>query len=391
MNKERIANFIRFITGMKKVIYFFSIYIAFLGCTAQRKTNDQGINSLRFIGEYTLPFKMPFKGTTVGGLSSIDYVPGEDLYYMICDDRGDVNPVRYYTAKLYFTEKGFDSVKLVDVTYLKQKDGKLYPNRKQDSLQTPDPEAMRLNPKNNTLLWSSEGERIVNKTYAILLNPSITIMNKAGQALDTLALPGNILVSAAANGIRRNGGFEGLSFDPSFTSLFVSLEEPIYEDGPRAGLNDTTGWIRIIQYVNLQTPVIQYAYQIDPVVKHPDLPGNFIINGVSDILALNHHQLLVTERSFSTGQPGSNVRIYLADIKGTENVAMKKSLKTTPPLRPVNKKLLLNMDTLDRTVYNIEGATLGPILPNGKRSLVFIADDNFSARDKTQFLLFEIN
>ena len=57
---------------------------------------------------------------------------------------------------------------------------------------------------------------------------------------------------------------------------------------------------------------------------------------------------------------------------------------------PANKKLLINMDKLGHTVYNIEGATFGPLLPNGKKSLVFVADDNFSARDKTQFLLFEI-
>src|SRR5688572_18384038 len=157
LNKQGISNFIRFITSMKKIVCLLFISGTLLGCTAQRKSNEQTINSLRFIGEYILPFKMQFKGTTVGGLSSIDYVPGEDLYFMISDDRGDMNPARFYTAKLYFTEKGFDSVKLVDVTYLKQKDGQPYPIRKQDSLHTPDPEAMRYNPKNKTLVWTSEG------------------------------------------------------------------------------------------------------------------------------------------------------------------------------------------------------------------------------------------
>jgi hypothetical protein len=87
----------------------------------------------------------------------------------------------------------------------------------------------------------------------------------------------------------------------------------LYEDGPRAGLFDTTGWIRIIQYdVATRQPVAQYAYQIDPVVQEPISEGLFVVNGVPDILAINDHQLLVTERSFSTGRLTCNVRIYLA-------------------------------------------------------------------------------
>jgi hypothetical protein len=48
------------------------------------------------------------------------------------------------------------------------------------------------------------------------------------------------------------------------------------------------------------------------------------------------------------------------------------------------------MDKLGRLIDNVEGATLGPRLPNGKRSLLFVADDNFSSLQKTQFLLFEV-
>jgi hypothetical protein len=49
------------------------------------------------------------------------------------------------------------------------------------------------------------------------------------------------------------------------------------------------------------------------------------------------------------------------------------------------------MDTLGRWVDNVEGATLGPRLPNGKRSLLFVTDDNFSEQERTQFFLFEVD
>ena len=39
---------------------------------------------------------------------------------------------------------------------------------------------------------------------------------------------------------------------------------------------------------------------------------------------------------------------------------------------------------------NIEGMTWGPTLANGKRTLVFVSDDNFSPMQTTQFLAFEL-
>ena len=41
-------------------------------------------------------------------------------------------------------------------------------------------------------------------------------------------------------------------------------------------------------------------------------------------------------------------------------------------------------------IYNIEGVTFGPILANGHRSLIFVTDNNFNTKEKTQFLLFEV-
>ncbi len=48
------------------------------------------------------------------------------------------------------------------------------------------------------------------------------------------------------------------------------------------------------------------------------------------------------------------------------------------------------MDDLGRYVDNIEGITFGPTLPNGHRTLIFVADNNFSPLQKTQLLLFEV-
>ncbi len=59
-------------------------------------------------------------------------------------------------------------------------------------------------------------------------------------------------------------------------------------------------------------------------------------------------------------------------------------------VKTVSKKLLFNMDNLGIYIDNIEGVTFGPTLSNGKKSLIFIADNNFNPLEQTQFLLFEI-
>ena len=48
------------------------------------------------------------------------------------------------------------------------------------------------------------------------------------------------------------------------------------------------------------------------------------------------------------------------------------------------------MDDLKIYTDNIEGVTFGPVLPNGHKTLLFIADNNFTVVEKTQVLLFEI-
>ena len=370
------------------------VLVAFFmfSCITPTRLDRLPITSVRFLSEFSVPHRTLFKGTTVGGLSGIDYQAAESLYYLIADDRSDINPARFYTAKIVISENRIDTVELLRVDTIRQENGEPFPNKLINPSLTPDPEAIRYLASNNTLVWTSEGERIVRNNLLVLTNPSINVMSKEGRLVDTFPIPANMYMHSTEKGPRQNGVFEGLTFTPDGKTMFVSVEEPLYEDGPRAGLKDTTGWIRILRYdVATKRPTAQYAYQIDPVVQEPISPGLFVVNGVPDILAINDQQLLVIERSFSTGRLTSNVRLYLADLKNAEDIATVSSLQATPVKRPVRKTQLLNMDSLGRWIDNVEGMTFGPRLLNGKRSLLFVTDDNFSPIERTQFFLFELS
>jgi len=348
------------------------------------------IGSLKLLGEYDVRFNLHYNNTTVGGLSGIDYNPVKKEYYLISDDRSAINPSRFYTAKVKISSKGIDSVYFTNVTFLKQKDGSTYPNHAKDAFHTPDPEAMRYNPITKRFIWSSEGERIVNRGDT-LEDPAITVIDTAGNYKDTFPLPVQLHMHATENGPRQNGVFEGLTFADNYKTLFVNVEEPLYEDGPRAGLKDTATWIRILKYsTTTKKLVAQYAYHPDPIPHAPITPNGFMINGIPDILALDANHLLVMERAFSTGRMACTIKIYMADVSNASNIQDVASLQKTPAANIAGKQLLLNMDTLGRFIDNVEGMTFGPTLPNGHKTLVMVADNNFNILERTQFFLFEV-
>ena len=59
---------------------------------------------------------------------------------------------------------------------------------------------------------------------------------------------------------------------------------------------------------------------------------------------------------------------------------------------PVTKRLVIDLAKTAEVgrVDNIEGMSWGPMLADGKRSLVLVSDNNFNPAQITQFLAFEV-
>jgi hypothetical protein len=364
-------------------------------CATLKKTahtqQTANISSLHYLGDYKIPFAFNFQNTTVGGLSGIDYDASNKTYFLICDDRSDINPARFYTAAIFLTENGIDSVTFTGVFNLLRPNGKPYPNRKQDPYQTPDPEAIRLNPLTQQLVWSSEGESVVNKKDGVLVNPAITTVSKQGNYISSFILPANFEMQTIEKGPRQNGGLEGITYTDNYTAILSSMEEPMYEDGPRADTFDNKAYIRIAKFdMAGRKNTRQYGYKLDPVA-HPPIPaGAFKVNGVSDILAIGKNKLLVIERSFSIGYLGSTIKLFIADLNNATDIKNTIALQNNTDFVPATKNLLLNMDDLGIYIDNIEGVTFGPTLANGHKTLIFIEDNNFSPLQQSKLLLFEV-
>jgi hypothetical protein len=374
---------------------FFIACVLFTSCNGSKKLapagNTGAVSTLHFLGEKDIPYNLSYNNTTVGGLSGIDYDGAGKTYYFISDDRSAINPARFYTAVIDFSAKGIDTIYFTGVHNLLQPDGKPYPSSKQDAVHTPDPEAIRYNPLIKQLVWSSEGERIVNGKDTVLENPEVNTISTTGYYIANYKLPTNLVMQSTQKGPRQNGVLEGMSFADNYKTLFVNVEEPLYEDGPRADVTDNNAFIRFLKFdVATRQNTTQYAYKLEPVA-YPAVPANaFKINGIPDILSLGNNQFLVIERSFSSGRLPCTIKVFLADLSAATDVTNMTLMNADKSFTPISKKLLLNMDDLGIYIDNIEGVTFGPDLPNGHKTLVFISDNNFNVFEKTQVLLFEV-
>jgi hypothetical protein len=379
---------------VSKIFLFGSVFIFFTACVSikqQQPVLSAPIGELKLLDIYEIPYNLSFKSTTVGGLSGIDLDEKNNQYYFISDDRSSTNPARFYSADIRINNQKIDTIVFKDMVVLKDEKNQPYPSFKENPAHTVDPEAMRFYPNKNRLIWSSEGERIVSEKDTILTNPSIFIMDQQGNRKDSFRLPPNLYMRAAEKGPRQNGVLEGMSFFDGYKRLMVNVEEPLYEDGPKAALIPNNAFIRFFEFnVRNKKNTAQYAYELEAVAHLPNPVDGFKVNGVSDILNLGNQQWLVLERSFSSGRLACTIKIFLADFTNATNIAAIASLKNNKEFIPIKKQLLLNMDSLGVFTDNIEGICWGPRLANGHRSLLLVSDNNFKSFQKSQLFLLEI-
>ena len=351
--------------------------------------HDAPVTGLRLIGEQRIALKQPFEGTSVGGLSGIDYDAANNSWVMESDDRSEINPARFYRAALHYDSKAFTGVTLASVHFFTQPDGSRYPNlahaRLEQGDQVPDIETIRVDPRDGSLWYGSEGNRKVG------LDPFVRHADSGGRYLATLPTPAMFKVSTEETGSRNNMSFEALSFASDGKSLWLGMEAALYQDGPLA-TPDMGSVVRITRLDRAGTVLGQYAYPIEPVASRP-APGKEADNGVSEILAVSDHQLLVVERAgveHADGIYTNHVRIYEMDTQGATDIQAIPALAGAAYV-PARKRLLLDLEKIGlERVDNIEGISWGPRLENGRRSLVMISDDNFNAQQVTQILAFEV-
>lgn len=355
---------------------------AIAGCGAPSLASRSASQRLRLLGTATLPHRMAFAGTTVGGLSALDFHPASGLWVALSDDRSALQPARFYTLRLDPAAPGL-ALQLQDVVTLRDASGDPYPSGRAGG-EVVDPEGLRLLPDGRHLLWTSEGDARRR------LPPALHLSRLDGRHVRSFDVPPTLHFSAATGtGPRNNETFEGLALAPDGRTAWVAMEGPLQQDGPRPTVEGPGGPCRFTAFdVASGRAIGQRAYQPDALPLAPLLPGGPADNGVSEILMLDTHRLLVLERAYAMGT-GTSLRLYEVDTRAGSDTLGQEALVpgafTPLPKRPVADFARLGLERLDNT----EGMAWGPPLANGARSLVVVSDDNFNPLQATQFAAFE--
>jgi hypothetical protein len=338
---------------------------------------------LQFLGQAIVPTGTIFEGTVVGGLSSITYDPDRGVFYCLSDDQSQLSPARFYTLRVNLPDGHLDNgdVQFLDVTTLLAPNGQPYPPAPPATF---DPEGLTL-AKSGELIVTSEG------IAANGIAPWVRRYGRDGSFLGDLPVPEAFNPTSPSHGVRQNLAFEAAAVAPDGRHLFVGMEGALVQDGPAATLGGGSA-SRILRY-NLSSGKLdrQYVYVTDAIAEPPVPATQFAVNGLVELLPFNTEFMLAMERSFSVGAPGTGntIKLYTAAFPGADNVNGLDSVVGATG-RTVAKALLLDLRTLGLPLDNIEGMAIGPDLPDGRKSLILVSDNNFAAAQFTQFLLFAL-
>ena len=352
----------------------------------QAKTSESGRNTVAgtdFIGEVIFPTATVFDDTQVGGLSALAFDSGRDLYYALSDDRSDA---RFYTIAIDLDDGALDDgdivfqtvTRLIDSGDAGFADGAI------------DPEGLVLQ-GNDQLIVSSEGDASATPP----IDPFIRLFAIDGSPVDaSFAVPTRYLPAAdGERGIRNNLAFESLTLSPDQNVLTTALENALVQDGPAADL-DQPSLSRMLRFDSSTGEVIdEVVYEVDAVPDAPEPADAFRTNGLVELLAIDDNgTYLALERAFSVGV-GNTVRLYEVLSQGALDTSSLEDLfdeanETPFEIDPaVQKRLLVDFADLPlSTVDNLEALAFGPMLDDGRQTLIIASDNNFNDTQVTQFI-----
>ena len=352
---------------------------------------------LEFLSDFNIRTGARFDSTDhteLGGLSGMAFVPESGKLIALSEARVDS---RWFV--LDFDLEG-DLLEVIpqSTIFLRNEDGTAFEPRQLD------PEGMARLP-DGRLLISSEGDLSVNPAMLSRL----FLFEPDGTLIREITVPEKFLPSgeeALPRGVRDNLALESLTLSPDASRLFAGVEGALVQDdeptSPEKGSRS-----RIIEYVidgDDIRPRHEYIYEVEPVSKPEGFSPGVGVNGLVELLAFSRTELLALERSFfvegsESTSPRSHqqIRIFWISIEGASDVSGIASLREAVSLRPVQKKLVLDLEDIVGELRpefpmldNFEGMCFGPRLHNGNRTLILVSDNNFRTRQRTAFLVFEI-
>jgi hypothetical protein len=328
-----------------------------------------------YLGETVIETGFREAGIEFGGISGLDFDAATGKFIALSDDRAERGPARIYELDVNVGAHSLQDVSVLRHIPLRDAQNAPFPE------QSVDPEALRIG--SGGLYWTSEGG---GKEH---LPPSIHLSSPDGVLLRKFVLPEGFSPTAdGSSGIRDNLAFESLAVLPS-GDVLVGLEAALHQDGSLPSLTQSNP-VRMVQFDAVSgKPRGQYLYMISPIPQAA-AEGGKAMTGLSEMLSLGNGWLLTIERSFAEGV-GNSIKVFMADLAYATDISDIASLATSEGrVVPMAKTEVLDLNGIGLSPDNIEAMAIGKAR-DGTDILLLAADNNFSAKQKTQFLAFRIH
>ena len=179
--------------------------------------------------------------------------------------------------------------------------------------------------------------------------------------------------------IVKNGGFEALAYDAVADCFWTTTEMPLTADGKSSRLH------RLQRFDASHQPDGRFLYQTDAPHATEAEAGSAMayVHGISAMTALEDGRLIVLEREVYVpgGRPKdilanafTQMKLYLVDPTGASAGGDAGTVLPKQLLYGFATHLSLTAAGIDVALANYEGMCLGPRLPDGRLTLILLAD-----------------
>jgi len=335
-----------------------------------------------------------------GGISAIAYV-GKGNRYVLLPDRGPSDGAVPYDCRYHEVELQVNPKNDVPITYKLVATHLLINEQKQQfngsatafDARLP-ARSLRLDPEG--VRTGTDGSVFIADEYG----PHLLQFTPEGRLLKRFAVPVHLTVKHPGEskeiehqtntmGRQTNRGFEGLAIDSDAGRLYAVLQGPLLQDQPFDHAGERHGiHVRIIELEIKTGSTREFVYALEK-------PSY----GISEILLSGPGRFLVLERDSQPGAKAKFKRLYEIDLSDSTDVSGMVSLPATmlpDGVRAVSKRVALDLlDPRyglagDQFPEKIEGIAFGPDLPDGRRLLLVVSDNDFETANPTRIFAFGI-
>lgn len=345
-----------------------------------------------------------FPANIFGGISAVDY-SGEGNDYWFLADRGPLDgavdwPCRLHKVRLNFDFSGADATaskltaEIIETVFLED----FYGNRftglasafasSTDHPVRLDPEGLRVSPKGTFYISDEYGPRLMEFSRTGRLMRELTM-----PAHYQCACPGTSWREEIPNndiGRQSNRGMEGLAISGDGHRLFGMMQSPLLQDCRR--VDKTAKPIGR----NCRLPVFSASGQLEAEYVYQLDDERLKLN---EIVECGPDHLLTIERDGLSGASAKCKKLMLISLREATNVAGRAEALTdelAKSVKTVKKQELLNLlDPKwhlagDQMPEKIESLAFGPDLPDGRRLLIVVSDNDFEMDHPTYVYAFAI-